>query len=277
MSGRHKSGFTLVELLVVIGIIALLVSILLPALNRARQAAESVACLSNLRQSGMAILQYANDNKGWLMCRDAGYTKSDSSGNPMGRRRPGRYWSIQLMQAGYLPDTNVKQWEGGNEVAPNGTAFYYAYDARYLEPKGASICPTVVAWARMATGGALAGEWMLSRLDYGVRYGPDNFIDDHWDSLQDATRVTKVNQHLPYLADSFNFDPAAAHTAMAFQLKLDSRNYEIDRRHRDRANMWFPDGHARSLSADEIADLVRYRIADSNGNRAAIDSYRYPD
>lgn len=60
-SSKDKAGFTLIELLVVISIIALLISILLPSLSAARGAARDMACLSNLRQIGVATMAYEAD------------------------------------------------------------------------------------------------------------------------------------------------------------------------------------------------------------------------
>ena len=63
---RRRAAFTLIELLVVLGIIAMMVGLLMPALNRARAQANSVKCQSNLRQVGVNLMLYLNYSRGWL-------------------------------------------------------------------------------------------------------------------------------------------------------------------------------------------------------------------
>jgi len=120
----RASAFTLVELLVVIGIIALLISVLLPSLNRARESARTVACLSNLRQLGLANQMYANDYKGYI---------APMRGATMGYHASGpQSWASYLTH--YLDQTKPLR----NDLPSLTTAEQKAYNSIWTK----IVCPS---------------------------------------------------------------------------------------------------------------------------------------
>jgi len=128
-SKELKSGFTLVELLVVIGIIALLISILMPALGRVRDQANRIKCMSNIRSVMQGIVMYSSENKQALPWTNwGGNYKRTNVPDPIGT-------------AGWLYDNpGWDQWTGGVQD-PDWSYLEGGMVYRYLKSREIFKCP----------------------------------------------------------------------------------------------------------------------------------------
>jgi prepilin-type N-terminal cleavage/methylation domain-containing protein/prepilin-type processing-associated H-X9-DG protein len=157
MSARDtRRAFTLVELLVVIGIIAVLISILLPTLGKVRRQANTLQCSSNMRQVAMALIMYIHDNKG----------RFPSAGIPPIPAYPrGWWWPNELVRQGYVKTASINVYKKPNSNPATDKKFNRANPFR---------CPEGVDEDYSQAPGFPQGDYPTDALNNGFTLFNDN-------------------------------------------------------------------------------------------------------
>jgi prepilin-type N-terminal cleavage/methylation domain-containing protein/prepilin-type processing-associated H-X9-DG protein len=237
----RNRGFTLIELLVVIAIIAILAAILLPVLQQAQKRALRIACVSNVRQWGIAFQVYAGDNNDNL---------------PPGFTIPTGMWMTQLIQ--YIPHSDIG---GPICFCPTATT------TRDTQPNiWITTGCTYLAWGRYGYGAYPIEPW--GKLGCAGSYGVNAFMADpaagtpmatnYWVKLTTAARVPNVPLFAdcawegasPNLADTHNTPPTASGTINV----MDEIPAFCIPRHPGRmpVNMAFPDGSVTGVGLRQL-------------------------
>lgn len=241
-----KRSFTLIELLVVVAIIAILASLLLPALSKARQKARTVTCLNQLKQINTAVALYADEMDGWM-------TPKDAQG-PL----PTDYKTTYGIYVTYWPYTYLQPFisdiPGPGPDYPNGLKNNVYMCPDYVQPAMSQDFGLVYssggAFSRfnhMARSYTLNQEFYAPWATNSVGTLPQYRLGD--DRIPPSTKAWIMDG----LGANYNSQRNVSHYASHYSLTVTATGDGLKNRHAGLSNnMAFVDGHAESVGVNSL-------------------------